>query len=135
MNKQRLLILLSLFLITPIGFMTKFYSGPAEVWVRDSLGGMFYEIFWCLVFGFLFPKVLPQKIAGWVLLITCTLEFLQLWHPSFLELVRDNFIGRTILGNAFNWLDFPYYIVGSALGFTWLRLINRLKQDAENSGQ
>ena len=95
-NRQRLIILLLLIVITPLGFLTKFYSGPAENWMNNSLGGLLYEIFWCLIVAFIFTKLKPIKIALWVFVITCMLEILQLWNPSFLELVRNNFIGRTI---------------------------------------
>jgi len=130
MKRQQLLILLSLVVITPIGFMTKFYHGPGQVWVSDSLGGLFYEIFWCLVFAFIFVKAKPFTIAVLVLLVTCALEFLQLWHPPLLEIIRGNFFGRTILGSAFNWLDFPYYFIGSLIGFIWLKLIKRLSSES-----
>jgi len=126
MNRQRLITVLILFVITPLGFFTKFYSGPAEDWVNNSFGGLLYEIFWCLVIAFLFTKIKPYKIALWVFFITCLLEILQLWHPSFLELVRNNFIGRTILGNSFNLMDFPYYFTGSILGYFILSGITRL---------
>jgi len=125
-SKQRLLIILLLIVIVPIGFFTKFYSGPAQDWISNSVGGLLYEIFWCLVLYFLFPKTRILLLAMIVLLTTCFLEFMQLWHPSFLEYLRSNFIGRTILGNAFNWMDFPYYIAGSALGYFLLKLISKI---------
>ena len=125
-SKQRLLIILLLIMIVPIGFFTKFYSGPAQDWISNSVGGLLYEIFWCLVLYFLFPKTRILLLAMIVLLITCFLEFMQLWHPSFLEYLRSNFIGRTILGNAFNWMDFPYYIVGSFLGYVLLKFISKI---------
>jgi hypothetical protein len=125
-SKQRLLIILLLIVIVPIGFFTKFYSGPAQDWISNSVGGLFYEIFWCLVLYFLFPKTRILLLAMIVFLTTCFLEFMQLWHPSFLEYLRGNFIGRTILGNAFNWLDFPYYIVGSFLGYVHLKFISKI---------
>lgn len=131
MSKYRLLIILTLIVIVPIGFLTKFYSGPAELWVNNSLGGLFYEIFWCLVFAFIFPSTKPSKIAFWVFCITCTLEFFQLWHPPFLEILRSNFIGRTILGNSFNWNDFPYYIIGSSLGYAILTILHSITKDSK----
>jgi hypothetical protein len=112
--------------IVPIGFFTKFYSGPAQDWISNSVGGLLYEIFWCLVLYFLFPKTRILLLAMIVFLTTCFLEFMQLWHPSFLEYLRSNFIGRTILGNAFNWMDFPYYIVGSFLGYVLLKFISKI---------
>lgn len=125
-SKQRLLIILLLIVIVPIGFFTKFYSGPAQDWISNSVGGLFYEIFWCLVLYFLFPKTRILLLAMIVFLTTCFLEFIQFWHPSFLEYLRSNFIGRTILGNAFNWMDFPYYIVGSFLGYVLLKFISKI---------
>ncbi len=125
-SKQRLLIILLLIMIVPIGFFTKFYSGPAQDWISNSVGGLLYEIFWCLVLYFLFPKTRILLLAMIVLLTTCFLEFMQLWHPLFLEYLRSNFIGRTILGNAFNWMDFPYYIVGSFLGYVLLKFISKI---------
>ena len=129
MNRQRLIILLVLIIIIPIGFFSKFYSGPADQWVNNSLGGLFYEIFWCLVIAFIFVKINPIKIAIWVFVLTCLLELLQLWHPPFLEILRNNFIGRTILGNSFNWMDFPYYFIGSLLGYFLLIGINRFSKN------
>lgn len=123
MSKYRLLILLALIVIIPAGFFTKFYSGPVEEWVNNSLGGVFYEVFWCLVFAFLFVRVRPFRISLLVLFMTCLLEFLQLWHPPFLEILRSNYIGRTILGNSFNWMDIPYYIFGSIIGYFVLHSI------------
>jgi len=123
--QSRKITLFFLLFIIPLGFYTKFYSGPAHVWVNNSLGGLLYEIFWCLIFFFIFPKANPIKIALWVFSITCTLEFLQLWHPPFLEFLRGNFIVRTILGNSFNWGDFPYYFVGSLVGYYILVLIKK----------
>jgi hypothetical protein len=122
--------MLCIIVIVPVGFLTKFYTGPAQSWVNDSFGGLLYEVFWCLVFAFLYPTTRPVKIAQWVFLITCCLEFLQLWHPSFLEIIRSNFIGRTILGNSFNWGDFPYYILGSAAGYATLTIIKNINKQA-----
>lgn len=132
-NKLRLILILTLIVVIPLGFLTKYYSGPLEVWVNNSLGGLFYEIFWCLIITFIFTKTKPFKISFWVFIITCLLEFLQLWHPAFLEFARNNFIGRTILGNSFNWMDFPYYLIGSLIGYVMLIWIKKLSEKAETN--
>lgn len=115
----------SVVLIVPAGFYSKFYRGPASAWVNDSLGGVFYEIFWCLAVFLLASAWRPRWIAAGVLCATCTLEFLQLWHPPFLEMLRSHFVGRTILGATFDWTDFPYYFIGSAVGWWWLEWLSR----------
>jgi len=116
---------LSLLLVVPLGFSSKFYRGPAAEWVNGSLGGVLYEIFWCLLIFLCFPRTKPLRIAGIVLAVTCLLEFLQLWHPPFLETLRSWFLGRTVLGTSFYWLDFPHYLAGSALGWLWLNYLRR----------
>ena len=118
-------VILSLILVVPLGFYSKFYYGPGAHWVNDSLGGFFYEIFWCLLTAALFPSISPQKIAVAVFAATCGLEFLQLWRPVFLEAIRETFLGRTILGTTFSWLDFPYYLAGSAAGCVWIMKTRR----------
>lgn len=115
-------LLLSLAILTPLGFYTKFYRGPAAFWVNTAFDSVFYEIFWCLLAALVLPSVRSRTIAVWVLAITCALEFLQLWHPPALEAVRATFLGAAILGTTFDWSDFPYYFVGSALGWLWLSL-------------
>ncbi|MBU1064851.1 DUF2809 domain-containing protein [bacterium] len=116
-NRSALFVLL---IITPLGFYSKFYSGPLRYWVNDSLCDVFYVIFWCLVMGLFFRQMQARTIAGIVLFATCILKFLQLWHPTFLTWLRNNFIGVTILGNVFTWSDFPYYFLGSLIGYFWV---------------
>jgi hypothetical protein len=117
--------LISILIIVPLGLYSKFYSGQAARWVNDSLGGVFYVIFWCL-FVFLFlGNAKPWKIATVVFATTCFLEFLQLWHPPFLEFLRSNFVGTTVLGTSFTWLDFPYYLVGGGIGWLWMKLLQK----------
>ena len=117
--------LISILIIVPLGLYSKFYSGQAENWVNNSLGGVLYVIFWCL-FAFLFlSNTKPWKIAAVVFAVTCFLEFLQLWPPTFLEFLRSNFVGRTILGTSFTWLDFPYYLVGCGIGWLWMKFLQK----------
>jgi len=117
--------LISMLIIVPLGLYSKFYSGQASYWVNNSLGGVLYVIFWCL-FGFLFlSNTKPWKIAAAVFAITCFLEFLQLWHPPFLEFLRSHFIGRILLGTTFTWSDFPYYLVGCAIGWLWMKSLQK----------
>ncbi|MBS1272491.1 MAG: hypothetical protein MAGBODY4_01637 [Candidatus Marinimicrobia bacterium] len=115
--KFRTLIFLTILVITPLGFGTKFYYGPGEFWIQHYGGGVFYEIFWILVVTFLIPKVRTWLVAFFVFLSTSMLELLQLWHPPFLESLRSHFIGATVLGVGFDWWDFLYYVVGCFLGY------------------
>ena len=121
LSTRRLAILISLLIVTPLGFASKFYSGPGAWWFNNYSGGIMYEIFWCLFFAWLCRHTSTFQIAFWVFLITCALESLQLWHPPFLECIRASFLGRALIGTTFSWLDFPHYLVGCLLGLYWMR--------------
>ncbi|RKY08790.1 MAG: DUF2809 domain-containing protein [Planctomycetota bacterium] len=123
---RRLAIILSLCVITPAGFACKFYAGPGGGWFNDYGGGVAYEIFWCLVVFFFWPeKKAAVKIAVWVFIVTCLLETLQLWHPPFLRQIRSTFPGKALLGTTFAWWDFPHYVIGTFLGWLWMRALGR----------
>ena len=124
LSKQKLRAFIIIILIVPVGFTTKYYKGPAAGWINNSLGGVFYEIFWCLFLFIFFHRPKPISLTLTVFIVTCILEFLQLWHFGFLEFIRSNFVGRTIVDTSFSWSDFIYYIIGSLIGYfmlEWLK--------------
>lgn len=117
--------LISAVVLIPIGIFLKLYKGPGADWLNNSFDGALYEIFWCLVVGFIWTRVSIARIAVGVFIVTCILEFMQLWHPPFLEMLRSHFLGAALLGTTFDWGDFPYYVLGSAIGWLWLLGIRR----------
>jgi len=128
-RKIQLMILLSLIIITPLGFLCKLYRGPGYGWFNDYGGGIFYGLFWCLAFFLIWPRkraILPICVA--VFTGTTILEFLQLVsHPS-LEYIRDAFIGRIIIGSSFSLLDIPYYLIGCIVATGLMKAISRKSQ-------
>lgn len=96
------------------------FHGAAPEWMNDLFGSIAYEIFLILLVALLFPKASPLWTAFGVCLATCMVEFLQLWHPPFLEAMRATLPGRLVLGNSFTWSDFISYFLGSFLGWMWM---------------
>jgi len=105
--------------LVPVGFAAKLYSGPAGAWVADSFAGLLYVVFWIVAVFAVAPALSVTHVSIAVVLITSALEFLQLWHPSWLEPIRATFLGHALLGNTFAWSDFPYYLVGALIG-AWI---------------
>jgi hypothetical protein len=132
-DQRRLAV--SLFLLVPLGFLTKIYSGPAETWVRNSLGGVLYEAFWIWLVLLFFQRLRPWKAAAWVFASTCCLEAAQLWHPLALERIRSTFMGRTLLGTTFSWGDFPHYAAGCLAAAAFALKIRRVREGAGPSGE
>jgi hypothetical protein len=113
-----------------LGVYTKFYTGPAAEWVNNSLGGVFYVIFWCQLIHVIWPDSSPVLVSIAVLVITCAIEFTQLSHIAILELIRKTFPGRALIGNSFNTSDFGYYIAGAIIAWSiQYCIIKRIKLD------
>lgn len=121
---KRWLAILSIFIVVPVGLLSKQYPGYIPGWISDLLGDILYEIFWCLFIFLLIPsRQAIDRIPMWVFAITCGIEFLQMWHPSPPFEWRSYLFGRLLLGTTFDWWDFPKYAIGSIIGWFWLMQI------------
>ena len=118
--KDNLFLLVSLIIITPLGFYLKFYKGLYQNTINNRICDLFYVTFWILFFKLIFGKVKSVKIVLIVFLATSILEIMQLWHPPFLEYLRSFYLGKTLLGTNFVPEDFLYYIMGAAIGYLLL---------------
>ena len=128
MTRTRLVALVCLALIVPLGFGLKSYPGPGHAWVNNSLGGTAYVIFWCLALFVAWPRRSAIKpIVIGVLAVTAALEALQLVDHPILARIRGTFIGRTLIGTTFVWSDYIYYLLGAVLGRLWLAALCRLE--------
>jgi len=123
MKKYRIIVLIGLFLLVPLGLAAKFYQGPLEFWVNNSFSSIFYEAFWIFLAISIRPQWPPGWVSFWVFIVTSILEFLQLWKPPFLQAIRSTFMGRMLLGTTFVWSDFLYYVLGCSLTWLFLRYL------------
>lgn len=78
------------------------------------------DALWALMvftgFGFLFPRASTQTLALLALGSAWSVEFSQLYHAPWLDVVRATLPGRLLLGNTFNWPDLPAYALGVGFG-------------------
>ncbi len=118
--RRRVVPLTAAVITVGLGYWLRFHA-PVPGWLRDASGGVAYVVFWMLVVAATKPMIPAFRLAAAVLAITCGVEFLQLWHPAWLEAIRQTLAGRLILGTTFDWLDFPPYAVGAVLGWSVLR--------------
>ncbi|MBX9256620.1 DUF2809 domain-containing protein [Desmonostoc muscorum CCALA 125] len=134
-QNQTIYIILSMLIVVPMGFFFKYYAVPGYKWFNDYGGDILYEIFWCL-FGFWFfrSRAAVIQIPIWVFVITCIIEFLQLWHPPLLDEIRATFIGKLLLGTTFVWWDFPHYLLGCILGWFWLQQLQKIGYGKKSQG-
>ena len=98
---------------------------PLPAGVRDGVGGAAYVVSWSVSVVWVWPSIRPWRAVSGVLACTCVLEFLQLWHPGWLEAIRATLPGRLLLGTTFDPTDFPPYFVGAAIAWAILRWVTR----------
>ncbi len=115
--KDNLFLLTILVVTTVLGIYSKSYSGVFHKTVNNRISDLLYVVFWVILFKIIFPKNSDYKIVLSVFVITCALEFLQLWHPPFLQYIRSFLLGRTLLGTSYMPEDFLYYIMGAAIAY------------------
>ena len=124
---RRIAALAALALVVPLSFLMKFYQGSGQWWVNNWGASVGYEMFFMLIAFIVYPRPeATKRIAIGVCVATCVLEFLQLWQPGWLQATRSTFVGRSILGDAFSWRDFPAYPLGCYLGWLLLRKISKI---------
>lgn len=122
--KQRLLIIISIIIVVPLGLYSKYYQGLGSEWVNNYGAAIWYEVFWCLfAFYFFYQEKFISLIPIYVFILTCFIEILQLWNLPLLALIRSHVLGKLLLGKTFSWWDFPHYVLGCLLAWFWLRTI------------
>lgn len=99
------------------------FRGNYSPWWNSHGGGIPYVMFWIFAAFVVFPK---RKwifaICASSVMITCLLEFAQLWNPSLLASFRRTRFGAALLGSTFNWHDFPAYLIGGLIGYIVLKV-------------
>ena len=130
----RFRLILILAVVVPLGFATKFYEGSGSAWVQAHAGGFLYIVFWCLLALVTWPRLSPVVVGVTVFLTTSILEFLQLWHPPPLQMIRSTFLGQVLLGSYFSWSDFPFYVAGAVVAVGIVQLLGRLGTSSRRYG-
>jgi len=118
MRRRRLLVVLAL--LVPLGLLTKATDNEL---VRGYAGGVLYVMFFTFAVLLARPDWRPERVAAGVLLATCGLEVLQLWHPPWLERIRATFLGQALFGSTFSGWDFAAYALGAAAAIALSRAL------------
>jgi len=118
-------LIIMLLVLIPLGLSTKFYTGPYQDLINNSISDVIYEVFWILLIFLIKKNLKPFFIALFVFVFTAIIEFSQLLHFSWLESLRNNFLGKTLLGTNFVKTDFIYYLLGCIIGYYILKYLKK----------
>ncbi len=85
------------------------------------------DTLWGIMCYFVLRFLLPQSsmitVAMTTLLVTCSIEFSQLWKPDWLEKLRSIPPIGFLLGRSFVWSDIACLFIGVGLGILIDRLV------------
>jgi len=122
-RKSTITTIVLIIVVAALGVLSKILPTDPESWVSNHLAGTFYVVELALILYLIFPDHFSFVLVLAAFLLTSLVEFLQNWHPGFLEPIRASFVGHTILGSTFCWLDFPWYVAGAFIGWLLLQWI------------
>lgn len=117
-QETRLFAALVIVTVIPLGLIARsFRSGASSEtfggFVATYLGDTLWPVMFYFLARFVFPKASRVVLLGFVLLVTLTLEFGQLWKPRLLQWMRKQPVIGFILGNQFIWSDVVCCSVGA----------------------
>jgi len=119
-NKNRLFALAVVLIVIPIGLLARSHrpdADPATLigFLATYTGDTLWPIMFYFAARFCFPTARIVSLLLFVLVLTLTLEFSQLWKPPLLVYLRAQPGIGFVLGNSFLWSDVVCCLVGSFL--------------------
>ena len=113
-NRIRYIIAISITIL--LGLASRKFSAT-DSWVHLYFGDILWTTLFYFIFRFLF--ILKTLNLSLVLAIiwSYAIEFSQLYHPPWLDAVRNTTLGGLLLGFGFLWSDLVCYVIGAILGY------------------
>ena len=129
-NHARLYKLTLMVLVLITALYTKEYHGEFEQIIHNKVGGIFYVLFFALLFSVVFRRWKFWWPVVMAFGVTSVLEFIQYFRFSYMvELTRMK-VFAYLFGVSFSWGDFVYYLIGGVLALLVLGLLEvRAKQE------
>jgi len=103
-------------LVVGLGLLWRSRLLPLSAFSTKYGGDALWALLVFLGLGFLLRRASTLRIALGSLGFASLVEFSQLYHAPWIDVIRSTQIGRLIFGSTFNWPDLPAYAFGIALG-------------------
>jgi len=115
-RKRRGFLLLSLSLVIVLGLASRRPASPIPSPLALHAGDTLWATAAYLGFGLLLPSQPRVRLALLAGAFAFLIELSQLFHPPWLDALRQYRLGGLILGFGFLWSDLVCYAVGILLG-------------------
>jgi len=129
-QRNRLLYAFAAALVIGTGLLWRSGLFPLPNFITKYGGDALWAMVVFLCFGLCFPRCSTVQIALAAAGFAWAVEFMQLYHADWIDVVRSTRFGRLVLGTTFNSPDLVAYIIGIALGALAERVYVNEKQRA-----
>ena len=118
--RTRLCSLLVVMAVIPVGLFARSMRADADPgtftgFLATYTGDTLWPVMFYFIGRFIWPRLGFRWLLAGVLMLTLTLEFGQLWQPTWLQWLRRQPVSGFLLGNTFLWSDVVCCLVGSLL--------------------
>lgn len=120
---SRLFYLLMIFIVICLGLLSRRFSLYIPDIVDLLLGDSLWALMIYLSIRMLFLKWSGKSVALTGISFCFIIEFSQLYHDEWIDMIRKTTLGGLILGYGFLWSDIMAYLLGVGFGFITERVI------------
>jgi len=123
-NTKATFVIFFIFLVL-LGFITKLYSGPGQMWISYHFNAVIVVLAWCLVIALVLPELKNSRIALIAFAIMCGVEIYHVLIPAHLSMLREELLFPQLVDAQGSWNKIPFYGISAFLG---IRLLNFYKE-------
>lgn len=115
-KRNRPFYLIMIFIVICLGLlsrkMTAYIPDIIDLYLGDSLWALMIY----LIMGMIFRNWTTKRVALISILFCFSIEFSQLYHSNWIDMIRSTALGGLILGYGFLWRDLVAYLLGIGFG-------------------
>jgi hypothetical protein len=115
-NRHRGLYAFWIAVVICAGLVSRSQTLALPAFVAKYGGDALWALMIFLGLGFLLPTRRTTVVAGLAVVVSCTVEFSQLYRAPWIDAARGTWWGRLTLGDTFAWGDIVAYLVGIVFG-------------------
>lgn len=115
--RNRIKVLSILIIVIGLGLASRKFFGLFPAFLGKYPGDALWAIAVYLSWAVLFPSTESKKLMWLALSTSFLVEVSQLYHVTWLDVLRNNAIGHLFLGSTFNAIDLVAYTLGILLVF------------------
>ncbi|MDF2671948.1 MAG: hypothetical protein K0R09_213 [Clostridiales bacterium] len=115
-KRNRAFYLIMIFVVICLGLlsrrMTAYIPYTINLYLGDSLWALMIYLIVCMIF-----RSWTTKRTALISILFCfSIEFSQLYHSNWIDVIRRTTLGGLILGYGFLWRDLAAYLLGIGFG-------------------